>query len=443
MIENKKILILGMARSGVAAAKLLAKYNNEIIITDLKEQEQSLIEELNILGIKVIITENPIDLIDDSIELIVKNPAIIKTNPAVVKAKELNLEVINEVEVAYRFLPDDVRIIAITGSNGKTTTTTMVYELLKNSQQNIHLGGNIGIPLCSLIEDVKSGDTLVLEISDHQLLDMDKFKADISVLTNLSQVHLDFHGSYENYKLTKKKIFNNQSEKNIAILNKEDRDVMDLTNDIKAQKIYFSSQHKADAYISDNYIIYQDEKIINLNEIKVKGMHNYENIMIAIMIAKMYEVSNEAIKEFLGEFNGVEHRIEYVNEINGRKFYNDSKATNNKSTIIALSSFKEPTILIMGGLDRNIPFDEISPYLTHVKHIMCYGQTKEKIRDFAIKNNVEVTVVENLKEATNKAYEISEKGDVILLSPACASWDQYPDFETRGNEFKTVVHNLK
>ena len=443
MIKDKKILILGMARSGISVAKLLSNYNNEIVITDLKEQDDKILKELASLNISVIITDDQSQLINDSYDYVIKNPAIKKDNKAVVKAKSLNIPVINEIEASYSFLPKDTKIIAITGSNGKTTTTTITYELLKYSNYNAHVGGNIGIPLSSIVTDVKPNDILVLEISDHQLCDMYNFKADISVITNLSEVHIDFHDTYENYKNVKKKIFNNQTENDIAILNKENEDVMELTKNIKPKKIYFSSKNKADAYIDNNKIMYNNEEIIDINDIKIKGNHNYENIMVAVIIAKKFGVTNENIKEFLSNFGGVEHRIEYVKTVNKRKFYNDSKATNNKSTVIALDSFNEPTILIMGGLDRNIPFDEIESHLKNTKYIICYGETKYKIKEFADKYNVNSFVVENLNEATNKAYELSNEDDVILLSPACASWDQYPDFETRGNEFKEIVNKLK
>lgn len=443
MIENKKILVLGMARSGIAVAKLLAKYFNEILITDLKEQEESILRELKELNIKVVITENQEKIIDESFDLIVKNPAIRKDNPAVVKAKNLGIPVINELEVSYRFLPSDIEIIGITGSNGKTTTTTITCELLKTTGRNVFLGGNIGIPLASIVEKIKNRDILVLEISDHQLCDMYDFKTNVSALTNLSEVHLDFHGTYEQYKNIKKKIFNNQTSNDLVILNKDNLDVLELTKDIRAQKVFFSSKKIADLYLKENKIMYFDEEVINTKDIKIKGGHNYENCMVAIAIAKKYGVKNEDIKAFLSTFKGVEHRIEYVKTVNGRRFYNDSKATNNESTIIALNSFSENTILLMGGLDRNIPFDSISPHLKNVKCILSFGETKEKISAFARENHIPSIVLDTLKDATVKAYEISEEKDVILLSPACASWDQYKDFEVRGNEFKEIVNKLE
>ncbi len=442
MIEQKKILILGMARSGIAIAKLLSKYQNEIIISDIKEQEKNTVEELENLGIQIKITQEQENLVDSSFDYIIKNPAIKSDHSALVKARSLNIPIINELEASYPLLPKDITIIGITGSNGKTTTTTICYELLKKKHR-VHVGGNIGTPLATIVPDIKKGDILVLEISDHQLCDMYQFKTDISVITNLSEVHLDFHGSYEKYKAMKKKIFNNHTEKSIAILNKDNEDVLKLTENIVSQKMYFSKTKEADIYLKDNQIFYHKEKVIDCNSIKIKGMHNYENCMVGILIAKMFQVSNEEIKEFLSTFNGVEHRIEFVRELKGRKFYNDSKATNNESTIIALNSFEAPTLLIMGGLDRNIPFDEISSSLTHVKAILCYGETKEKLKEFAIKNNKEVFVLDTLIEATKKAYELSQEGDIILLSPACASWDQYPDFEKRGLEFKEIVNKKK
>ena len=431
MIQQKKVLILGMARSGIAIAKLLSKYQNEITISDMKEQTEETINELKSLGVQIVITNTQEELVNDTWDYIIKNPAIPKDVLALRKARELGIPVLNEIEASFSFLPKNVTIIGITGSNGKTTSTTITYELLKRSGKSVHVGGNIGTPLAALVSTIKSGDILVLEISDHQLCDMSQFKTDISVLTNLSEVHLDFHGSYENYKNTKKRIFNHHTLQSIAILNKDNEDVLDLTKDISSQRIYFSSKQQADICLKDNQIYYYDEPIVSCDAIKLKGMHNYENCMVAIAIAKRFGVSNESIQEFLKDFGGVEHRIEYVRTLNGRSFYNDSKATNNQSTIIALDSFKDPTLLLMGGLDRNLPFDEIAPHLVNVKAILCFGETKEKIKDFAEQNKKQVFVFETMKEAILKAYALSSSGDVILLSPACASWDQYPDFEKR------------
>ena len=444
MIKNKKIFVFGMARSGYEVAKFLHKYNNEIIVTDAKEQDEDKVKELENLGIKVIITNKPEDLLDESFDYMVKNPGIIKTHPCVVKAHNLGLEVINEVEVAYLFLPKNINIIAITGSNGKTTTTTITYNILKEAGLPVHLAGNIGTPLSKLVEEIKENDYLVMEISDHQLVDMYKFHPSIAVLTNLSQVHLDFHGnSYDNYKNTKKKLFLNMNEEDVAFLNYNNSDVVELTKDLKTNKKYFSTNTKTDCYLKDNKIYFEDELIINTNDILVKGLHNYENIMCAIMVAKTLKINNEVIIKVLKEFNGVEHRLEFVRNLNNRLFYNDSKSTNNESTITALKSFDKPTILLLGGLDRNIPFDALTPYMTYVKEVICYGETKNKLKEYCDSINKKCIVLDNLLESTKKAYEISNEGDVILLSPACASWDQYKTFEERGEEFKKIVNELK
>ena len=438
MFNDKKIFILGMGRSGVSVAKLLSK-KNKILITDMKENKDD-ISLLENLGVEVIITDKQAELLDSRFDVVVKNPGVKLDHPVVLKAKELGIPIITELEVAYRYLPD-VKIIGITGSNGKTTTTTIIYNILKEAGLPVHLAGNIGLPLCNQISEIKDGDILVVEISSHQLVNLDKFKVDVAVLTNLSPVHLDHFGTYENYKNNKLRIFNNQGGEDVAILNKGDNEVFELTKNLKANKFYFSSKGKADIYVDDKSIIYNDE-VYNFSDIRVKGMHNYENIMASILACKEFGVSYEIIMNVLSKFSGVEHRIEFVKEVNGREFYNDSKATNVMSTITALKAFDNDVVLILGGLDRGHSFDDLVPYLNHTRSIVCYGETKYRIEEFARENNIDVYVVENIEEATKKAYEISKEGDTILLSPACASWDQFNSFEERGDAYKKTISNL-
>ena len=438
MYKNKKIFILGMGRSGVSVAKLLCK-NNRILITDLKNSEEE--DYLRSLGVEVVITDKQEDFLDESFDLVVKNPGVKLDNPVVIKAEKMNIPIITELEVAYRYLPN-VKIIGITGSNGKTTTTTIVYEILKMASLPVHLAGNIGIPLCDKIDEIKDGDILVVEVSSHQLVNLDKFKANISVLTNLSKVHLDHFGTYQNYKKNKLKIFNNQTSNDIAILNKGDKEVYKLTENINAKKLYFSSKDEADIYIKDGYIVYKGEKCFDISDIRVKGIHNLENIMASILIAKQFNVSDEDINKVLNNFAGVEHRLEFVSKIDDIEFYNDSKSTNNMSTITALKSFDKNIVLILGGLDRGQSFDELLPYLNNTKHIVCYGQTKNNIEKFALKNNIDVTIVDNVEEAVKASHNIASSGEIVLFSPACASWDQYKNFEERGNDFKNSVKNL-
>ena len=444
MFEHQKILILGFARSGYEAAKFLANRNNDIIINDMKaEQDKDRVEELKKLGVKVILGEHPDDLLDDSFNYLIKNPGVPIDHKYVLKAHELGIEVINEVEMAYRLLPKDVKLVAITGTNGKTTTTTLIYEMLKKANMPCHLTGNIGFPLCGFLDKLKSGDIIVMETSCQQLENLTEFNPDIAVMTNLSEAHIDFLKSYDNYKRVKAKIFQNHTEKNIAILNIENNDVLEVTKNIKSTVKYFSSKKEINGcYLKNNAIYYYDEKVVNLSDIQLVGTHNYENIMASIMVVKELGVDNEVIVSLLKEFTGVEHRIEFVKNLNGRSFYNDSKATNIKATQIALSSFNKPTILLLGGMERGQNFNDLKEYLKYVKAIVAYGECKNRIKDFADSVDVKCYVVDTLEVAVKEAYSLSSEGDVILLSPASASWDQYKCFEDRGVEFKKIVNSL-
>lgn len=439
MFENKKIFILGMARSGYEAAKLLSDYNNEIIVTDGKEQDSSLVSELESLGVKVIITGDQLSLLDDSFDYVIKNPGIKYDNPVVVKAKELGIKVINEVEMAYSFLDKSVNIIGVTGSNGKTTTTTLISEFMKNSFDNVYLGGNIGIPLSNFVRDIKPNSYLVLEISDHQLCDMYNFKTNVSVLTNITPTHLDFHKSYEVYQMTKKKIFNNHTSDDLAVINKDDEVSMKITDDIKSTKVYYGHDKTNLAYYDEEGIYYDGKLVIKLDDIILKGKHNYQNIMGAIIAVKKYGVTDEVIQKVLKGFKGVEHRLEYVDTIDGVTYYNDSKATNCVSTITALNSFDKPTILLLGGYDRGHSFHDLDDSMKNVKCVVCFGETNNRIEEFCNDLNIKCYKNDTLKEAMNVVKDICTPGDVVLLSPACASWDQYDRFEDRGNEFKKLV----
>ena len=442
MIKDKKVFILGMARSGYEAAKLLAT-DNKVLVTDMNEQDAEQVKELEKLGVRVVISKDPSDLLDESYDVMVKNPGIKYTHPTVVKAHELGIDVINEVELAYGYMNENINIIGVTGSNGKTTTVTLIYNILKEAGFPVYIGGNIGTPLCHFVKDIKENEYLVMEISDHQLCDMYKFKTNVSVLTNIFDVHTDFHDSHERYVMTKKKIFNNHTKDDIAIINYDNKEAVDISKDINSTKYYFSKNSKQNVYLKDNAIYYHDEKVIDCNDIKLKGMHNYENIMAAISAVKVYNVDNESICKVLKTFGGVEHRIEYVDTIDGVDYYNDSKATNCESTKIALKSFKQPTLLILGGLDRGHSFEDLTSCMNNVTYVACYGETKTRIKEYCDKIGKDCGIFDNLEKATLSCFEKAQKGDVVLLSPACASWDQYKKFEDRGDEFKSIVNNLK
>ncbi len=444
MFENKKIFILGMARSGYEVAKLLIRYNNDILLyDDSKEQEGDHIQELTKLGVNIIFEGQPDDIFTSNYDYVVKNPGITIEHKYVTMAEKFNIPVVNEVEVAYSFLPKDITLIGITGTNGKTTTTTLIYEMLKRADLPVHLTGNIGYPLSSFIDKVKNKDIVVMEVSVQQLVNTKDFKTNISVMTNLSEAHIDFVKSYENYLNFKSKIFNNHNEGDIAVLNKADNMVLTTTKNINSNKKYFSSKEKIEgAYLLNDAIYYNEDKIIDLSDIRISGIHNYENIMAAIIVAKEFNVENNVITKFLKEFGGVEHRQEYIAKINGIEIYNDSKATNNKATQIALKSFARPLLLIMGGLERGQNFFELKDYMENVKLIVCYGETKYRIKEFADEIKKECIVVNNLEEASKVSVQLAEDNDVILLSPACASWDQFKSFEERGEKFKEYINNL-
>ena len=443
MYKNKKIFILGMARSGYEVAKLLSN-DNEVFITDMKEQDKERVRELEELGVTFVISDNPSDLLDDSYDIMVKNPGIKYDHPCVIKAKDMCIPVINEVEVAYHYLNKDVNIIGVTGSNGKTTTTSIIYEIMKKAYgDRVVLAGNIGTPLCHYVKDIKSDSYLVMEISDHQLCDMYDFKTNTSVITNIYDCHTDFHDSHEKYVMIKKKIFNNHTKDDTAIINMDNKEVMDITKDIISSKLYFSCEKETNIFYKDGFIYLDGEKYLDTSKIILKGLHNYQNIMCAILCAKKYNVSDNIIIDVVSTFGGVEHRLEYVGNINGREVYNDSKSTNTESTVIALNSFDKPTILIMGGLDRGHSFEELKIPMRHTKLVVAYGETKNRIKDFCDGINIKCIICDDLVSASGIAYNNSSEGDVILLSPACASWDQFPDFETRGRLFKETILKYK
>lgn len=448
MFNDKKILILGFARSGYEAAKILVGLGSQVILNDNKGEEQlddDKIKYLAELGVTFVLGEHPDDLLDDSIDLLVKSPGVPINHKYVLKANELGIEVINEVELAYRLLPDDVSIIAITGTNGKTTTTTLTYEIMKKAYgDKVFLAGNIGFPLCSVLNDIKSGDILVMEISCQQLANLTQFHPNIAVLTNLSPAHIDFFNDYDSYKQVKFKLFKNHNTDDIAIINIENDDVVEGTKSLKSKIKYFSSCREINGcYLKDNNIYYYDEKVISRDDIFIAGLHNIENCMSAIMVAKEFNVSNVIISDVIKHFRGVEHRLEYVDTIDGRMFYNDTEATNIKCTQIALSSFDKPVILILGGLERGQDFNELTPFMKNVKSIVAIGQCRDRVLEYGNSLGIPTYSYEFLVDGFDKCYEESSFGDIILLSPASASWDQYRECEVRGAEFKKKVEELK
>lgn len=447
MFENKKILILGMARSGYEAAKYLSKYNNTIILNDggdISKQENDKINELKELGVTLIFGSHPDDLLDDTFDYIIKNPGINNNHKYIKKALEQGIPVINEAEMAYRLLPSDVTLIGITGTNGKTTTTTLTYEMIKRSGKRVHLAGNIGYPLCSFLDKLQSGDIIVMEVSCQQLANMKEFNPHIALMTNLSEAHIDFFGSYEAYKEDKLKLFANQREDDIAILNIENNDVMEGTRDILSNVKYFSSKREINgAYFLDNKLYYYDEFIISRDEFLLKGNHNVENALAAIMIAKEVGVDNESIVSVLKTFTGVRHRLEFIDNVLGVNYYNDTEATNTKCTQIALSSFDKNVILILGGLERGQDFHDLDNFASPIKEIVGIGQCCDRVKSYGDEVGIKTTIYEHLSDAMDYIFSVASSGDTVLLSPASASWDQYKQCEDRGDEFRDIIFNFK
>lgn len=448
MFENNKILILGFARSGYEAAKFLAKRGNTVILNDAKEEEKqdkNKVEELKELGVNFIFGSHPDDLLDSSFDYLIKNPGVPIDHKYVLKARELGIEVINEVEMAYRLIPKDknIKVIGITGTNGKTTTTTLIYEFLKQDGRRVHLTGNIGYPLCGFLDKLQENDIIVMETSCQQLENTDLYNPDVAVLTNIDVAHLEFMKTYEHYKEVKAKIFKNHDSNHVAIINMENKESIKISKNIKSTVKYFSSKNVINgAYIKDRFIYYYDEKVVSLDDIRLKGMHNYENIMCAIMATKEFGIKNDSIVTVLKNFNGVEHRLEFVREVNGVKYYNDTEATNIKCTQIALKSFDEKTILILGGYERGQDFNELKDFTKNVKAIVAIGQCRARVKEFGDSMNIPTYEYERLSEGFEKCVDLADENDVVLLSPASASWDQYKQCEDRGAEFKELVNKL-
>ncbi len=438
MLENKKILILGVSKSGYHVIKLIAN-KNTLIATDKNDISSDIKLELDNLHVPFIKSETATEILDNTFDLIIKSPGIMPNHPSIIKAHELNIPIVNEMEVAYHYLPKNIKIIGITGSNGKTTTTTILYELLKLHNIPAVLGGNIGYPLSEIVSKVRENDVLVLEISDHQLYDLKDFKTDISILTNLCPTHLDFHGNYENYINTKKKIFNHHTKENLAIINKSNNDSLIITKDILSTKEYINDENN---YYNNKGIFINNELIIELKDIKIKGNHNYENILDALVVLKKFAFDKEIIKNYFMNFNGVEHRIEIVDVLSNIDFYNDSKATNPTSTLIALKTMKKKTHLILGGMERNQDFHELNNEMKIVKNIYAIGEVSERVLAYAKELNIPCYKCNTLEKALEKIKELALDGEAVLLSPASASWDQYDKFETRGEEFKKLVEKM-
>ena len=438
------VLVLGLAKSGTAAANLLLQSGVEVRVNDFNaDPKDATVKDLLKKGATVICGSHPISVLD-GIDLVVKNPGIPYSNIILEEAVQRGIPIVTEVELAAR-LAENHKIIGITGSNGKTTTTTLVSEMLKASNEPVKLAGNIGIVATEVAQTLANDDKLLLELSSFQLMGVETFKPHIAALLNLYEAHIDYHGTREAYDEAKKNVFKRQTEEDFLVYNLDDERVVKAVEEAKAKLVPFSTKEKQidGAWIDNGTIYFKDEAIISLDEVVLVGEHNYENILAAISVAILSGATKNGIQQVLTTFSGVKHRLQYVTTINGRLFYNDSKATNILATQKALLSFDKPVILLAGGLDRGDEYDSLIPYVQHVKALVLFGETKEKLAGFGKDAQIErIEMVDNVQEAAKIAYELSCEGDVILLSPACASWDQYKTFEERGDMFIQAVHTL-
>lgn len=444
--ENKKILVLGLALSGVNAAKLLHELGAFVTVNDYKSfEENPEAQELLESGIRVVTGGHPVDLLDEDFELVVKNPGIMYNNPIVKRAMEKGIPVITEVELAYEV--SESKLIGITGTNGKTTTTTMIADILNQNRSNGHayVAGNIGMPASLVAQTTTPADEIVIELSSFQLMGITKLRPSIAVITNIFEAHIDYHGTRDEYVAAKWRITENQTAEDYLILNWDQPELRELSKSSKAQIIPFSRNEVLEngAYVKNGKIYYKNEFIMDKEDILVPGEHNVENALAAIAVAKLMGQTNENIAQLLSTFTGVKHRTQFVTEYQKRKFYNDSKATNILATENALKGFTKPVVLLAGGLDRGNEFDELIPSLTNVKALVVFGETASKLEEAGQKAGVqEIRVVQNVEAAVPVAYELSEEESIILLSPACASWDQYRSFEVRGDAYIHAVEQL-
>lgn len=442
--NNKKVLILGLAKSGEAAARLLSRLGAIVTVNDGKAFEenpaaQSLLEE----GIKVVCGSHPLELLDEDFAVMVKNPGIPYQNPMLEKAFSKGIPVLTEVELAY--LISEAPIIAITGSNGKTTTTTMIADVLNHGGKSALLSGNIGFPASEVAMTASQDDILTMELSSFQLMGIKDFHPHIALITNLMPTHLDYHGSFDAYIQAKWNIQNNMTADDVLILNAEEEQTKELAQKTQASLVYFSSKEKVEgAYQEDGKLFYKGEYIMDAQYLGVPGLHNVENALATIAVAKLSGISNQAIAETLSSFGGVKHRLQKLGTIKDVAFYNDSKSTNILACQKALSGFdNNKVILIAGGLDRGNAFDTLIPDIKGLKKMILLGESAEKMKVAAESAGVSYLEAKDVADATRIAFEQAQPGDIILLSPANASWDMYPNFEVRGDEFIESFQQLK
>lgn len=430
----EKVLVIGAARSGIAVSHLLRNHGYAVILTDSNviNNKQELIDQ----GIMVVDGGHPDSLKNTDYAFVVKNPGIPYRVEIVKYFVDHKVPIYTEIEIAYRFTPE-FRYAAVTGTDGKTTITTLLYEMLSKKAPSL-VAGNIGIPLSeqALQSDGTKKD-VALELSNFQLLGIDQFRPHISTVSNLAPDHLDYMDSLEDYYSSKMRIYKNETKDDFFIRNVDDENVMKYAKDIPCQVIDFSlKRDDVDLYVKYGKVWLKDLELFDVKDLKIVGDFNCGNAMMAACMAYHMGVSIKDIREVISSFKGVEHRIEYVDTFNDIRVYNDTKATNTHSACAALSAFDKNVILLCGGKDKHISFDDLKQFDGKVKHCFSFGQTKDHFKPIFTHQ----TSCETMEEAFEKACEIAQPGDTILLSPACSSFDQFKNYEVRGEIFKDLVH---
>lgn len=447
-IKDKKVAVIGIGVSNIPLIKFLVQLGAKVTAFDCKTKEQlgSIIDEFERIKVSSVLGLNYLSELS-GFDVVFKTPSMRIDCEALVKAREEGAYITSEIEEFVRYTKG--KVFAITGSDGKTTTTSIVAKLLEEEGYTTWVGGNIGTPLFANVEDIKDEDKVVLELSSFQLMTMN-LPVDVAVVTNITPNHLDMHKNMEEYIDAKRNIYLYQKENNVLIVNEENEITKSFVNDAKGIAKRFSSKRvlEKQAYI-DNDILYLDNNVIgNISEMKLKGIHNAENFL-ASFLATQDDVSLDTMKRVFKEFSGVEHRCEFVRTYNGVSFYNDSIASSPTRTLAGLKAFNDKVVLIAGGYDKKIPFEILAEEgMPYIKELILMGDTKYIIKDAFLKNMkyqqeyIPIHIVDNLEEAINLSIKISSKGDIVTLSPACASFDMYPNFMVRGNEFKRIIKGL-
>lgn len=444
-LANKNVLVIGAARSGIAAAKVAKKFGANVTLSDSKENL-----DVQISGVEVRLGKQTDELLR-GIDLIIVSPAVPIKIPLLKSAAEKNIPIISEVELAYDLAQSP--ICAVTGTNGKTTTVTLLGLLLKTAFDKVGVGGNIGVPLSEVALEVGAGGCIAAEISSYQMEATKNFRPHVSAILNVTPDHLKRHGTMEVYQLMKEKIFAQETAEDFLVLNYDDERTREIIDRAACKVIYFSRRRELSegAFVKNNRLIIKfngtRHELCTVDELGIKGGHNVENALAASLMAFLVGAPVDGIIDVLKTFQGVEHRIEFVRELDGVKYYNDSKATNTDSAIKALETFAGHIVLIAGGDDKGTDLTDFLQLVNErVDYLILVGDAAARFKSCAINSGYPAEKIleagYSMQRAVELAKEISRSPQVVLLSPACASFDMYSDFEERGRDFKRIVTEL-